>query len=120
MNLFQLGDFTLSSGKQSQIKIECDVLSDEDWKTLAYMASRFLPPFSCVVGIPTGGLPLAAAMEQYLSWVSSATLICDDVLTTGGSMEFYRKKYPDSIGLVAFSRAKLPPDWWIKPIWTLG
>jgi hypothetical protein len=37
MNLFQLGSFTLASGKSSYWKLECDALADDDIKTLAEM-----------------------------------------------------------------------------------
>lgn len=137
VNLFQQGDFTLSSGKKSNFKIECDALTNEDWETLALMASQLLPPFGEVIGVPTGGIKFAKCLEEYKT--VGKILIADDVLTTGGSM----KKMVDKIGkdrsndvevfeyeelenyladqvigIVAFARGRCP--WWITPLFQYG
>lgn len=122
MSLFKLGEFTSHSGLLLPFKIECDALTDEDWECLAWMAQRILLPFSEVVGIPQGGLKLAAAMEKYKSSLTSTrTLIVDDVWTTGRSMadEFrradrYQPDYRNIIGCVAFARGE--PSWWCEAI----
>ncbi len=123
MSLFQSGSFTSHSGLALPFKIECDALTDEDWRALAAIAAPILPPFSQSIGVPTGGLPLADAMLPYRShhpkvkhWV-----ICDDVLTTGASMEAVRAEYSSKpariIGLVAFARGDWPS--WVTPIFAL-
>ena len=62
MSLFRSGRFTLHSGDTSTLKIDCDALSDEDWQSIAVqVANRF--KFRAVVGVPSGGLPFARALE---------------------------------------------------------
>lgn len=61
-NLFQLGVFTLSSGKTSSWKLECSAFTQEDWRALAYLVSRMVGKFGTVEGVPSGGLQLAAAL----------------------------------------------------------
>lgn len=117
--LFQLGEVTLSSGRTSDWKIECDALTPADWDTLARLATRGMPSFRQVVGVPTGGLAFARALEKYAEPFSPYLLICDDVWTTGRSMEEMRFHQRDNEGLplgriqgvVAFSRAKYLPTW---------
>ena len=112
MNLFQTGDFTLSSGLKSWFKIDCDALTDEDIKTLAKLIYHRMPGFTTVVGIPTGGLRLAKALEEYVepTYRKDILLIVDDVLTTGKTMEQYKNKvleiWPDTEihGVVIFDR----------------
>jgi len=120
LNLFQLGDFTLSSGRKSDVKIDCDALSDESIQALAWMMKRMLLPFGTVEGIPQGGLRLAAELAKHSLPTSKRHLIVDDVLTTGASMEKARDKYlhqPDRIvlGVVIFARGPRVPLW-IKPL----
>ena len=114
-SLFRMGDFILHSGNRSSWKIDCNALTDADWKTLALMvAERF--SFGQVVGIPTGGLNLARALERYVS--TGATLIVDDVLTTGKSMKEERTKHTgEVIGVVVFARGAYPD--WIHPLFQL-
>jgi len=122
-SLFVGGHFTLHSGAPSRWKIECDVLTWEDWHTLATIAVRELdiPPFGQVVGIPRGGTALAEQMESYSIAGVKHTLICDDVWTTGGSMRKMQRECTDGVylvsGLVAFARN--PVDDWVKPIWRM-
>lgn len=119
MSLFRLGDFTLHSGDKSRWKIDCDILSTSDWDTLAFMIAEQIT-FNLVIGIPGGGDKLALALKQYETrfHVSKLVLLVDDVLTTGGSMEAYRKelllKGLNVVGVVVFARGKCPP--WIKPL----
>lgn len=116
------GEFTLHSGNTRNFKIDCDALSDKDIEAIAKIISDKLE-FSRVVGIPTGGQRLAKALERYKE-NTGVTLIVDDVLTTGNSMEEqYNKiketnKSKDIVGIVIFARGKCP--WWIIPIFELN
>ena len=115
MNLFQNSAFILSSGMQSNFKIECDVLTDDDWQTLAVIISNNFK-FSQVIGVPTGGIKLANKLCDFCS--HGPILVVDDVLTTGRHMEEVRANLDrcgkDYIGVVVFSRGKCPD--WITPI----
>lgn len=113
--LFQLGNFTLNSGEQSNFKIECDAFVDEDWTTLAWLLAERLPPFGKVEGVPRGGVRLAKALEEYARH-SDTLLIVDDVWTTGGSMERHRAGR-DAIGAVVFARK--PVAKWVIPLFTM-
>jgi len=118
-NLFRFGDFTLHSGNRSLYKIDCDCLTDDDWATLAIMIHDSINNFYDVIGVPTGGLKLANALEPYCSRnPRHPTLIVDDVLTTGNSMENARKQVErDCIGAVVFARSK--PPYWITPLFSM-
>ena len=74
MNIFQTGLYNLSSGQQSDFKIECDWLDANDWLTLAYLIQQRVRPFSQVEGVPRGGLQLAEALEPY----TRRCLFCQD------------------------------------------
>lgn len=115
MNLFQLGTFTLASGKQSSFKIDCDALTDADVECVASLIAQRMPPFSAVEGVPRGGLRLAAAMEQYKS-VEGRLLIVDDVLTSGGSMERHRAGRL-AMGAVIFARGSSP--FWVTSLFSM-
>lgn len=126
MNLFQLGDFTLNSGLKSNFKIDCDALTDDDVKCLAYMISKLVGPFSSVQGVPTGGLRLEEALRYYQSGNSYGHLLCDDVCTTGKSMNELKNKYLDTplpfrqetvSGAVIFNRGTCPS--WIIPLFSV-
>ncbi len=109
MPLFVRGLFRSHAERELSWKINCDALSDEDLETIAeVIAKKF--NFSRVVGIPTGGERLAAALQKYcLEQKSYPILLVDDVLTTGGSMETERKKYSQEvIGFVIFARGPCP------------
>lgn len=108
MNLFQQGNFILHSGGKSGWKIDCDALTDMDWDTLALMISERCK-FGAAIGIPRGGVKLAEALKQYIT--EGETLIVDDVLTTGTSMERERQRQGGKpTGFVVFARDKCP-DW---------
>lgn len=115
MNLFETGEFTLSSGIPSWWKINCDALTDEDIKTIAMLLTSHLPKFGSVEGVPTGGLRLAKAMEQYIT--TGPLLIVDDVCTTGHSMNKHRAGRWPAIGAVIFAR--YPVYSWIYALWSL-
>ena len=117
-DLFQFGDFTLSSGLTSRMKIECDVLSDAEIEGMAELLASRLPQFSCVEGVPTGGLRLANALKKYaLTCPHHPLLIVDDVLTTGASME-KKRAGRRAIGAVLFSRTTDWPDW-VTPLFVM-
>ncbi len=114
-HLFVDGEFIAHSGGTLQMKIECDALTDESIDALAKKIARTVPAFGAVHGIPRGGLRLAAALRP-LSHMSGPTLIVDDVLTTGASMEEARKSFGgEVIGVVIFARG--PWADWITPLW---
>lgn len=119
MTLFQAGEFTLNSGRQSGYKIECDALGKPDWAGIAaaIMEEKLIDvPFSTVVGVPRGGVPLAKALEQYTTPDVNALLICEDIVTTGGSIERFRREHVlasqwDAIRGVCFIARGKCPDW---------
>lgn len=131
MTLFQKGCFTLRSGKKSGYKIECDALTEADWAGIAeaMFEEDLLPKFSATWGVPRGGVPLAAALNAYCTNDPSAPhLICEDVVTTGGSMERYRKILEDDpqllqppggyVGVVFIARGKCPG--WVRPLFQMA
>lgn len=112
--LFRLAAVTLHSGKVSDWKIDCDALDDEDMRCVATLLTRQLPAFGAVEGVPRGGLRLADAIRPFQT--SGPLLIVDDVLTTGGSMEVYRRELMRRgdqlvLGAVIFSRADFMLSW---------
>jgi len=120
MNLFQKKTFKAHSGSIEHFKIECDALTNEDIKTLAYIIARRIP-FYDVYGIPKGGIRIANALEKYKDKNGHGYfLIVDDVLTTGNSMEEAKWKCyanPKITGVVLFARGKCPD--WVFPIFQL-
>lgn len=120
MNLFQLGSFDLHSGENSDYKIECDALTNEDWEALAYLIQK-RENFRKVVGVPTGGIKLADALSKYvIDDPYLPVLIVDDVLTTGKSMEEHKKKLNESyvLGYVVFARVRCPA--WIYSLFQMN
>ena len=121
-SLFQFGTFDLASGQASDWKIECDNLTQTDWAVLAHLAAQRLAAFNAVVAVPTGGKPFAIALMEHRTEEATSLLICDDVLTTGGSMERKReqvRKLTDRpvFGVCAFARGPCPN--WVIPVWSL-
>jgi orotate phosphoribosyltransferase len=125
MSLFQTGFFQLHSGESSNFKIDCDFLTDEDINAIALQLVHRLPTFRTVEGVPTGGLRLAEALQQYVvpqenGWykdVGYPLLIVDDVFTTGGSVEEHRAGRYEAIGAVIFARNPTPS--WITPLFRM-
>ena len=120
MTLFKTGYFTLHSGSKSYWKIDCDALTDNDWRTLAQMVYERVGHFRRVIGVPQGGLKLALAL-RHLCFPNPEypTLLVDDVLTTGASMEKLRETTAGAcIGAVVFARGACPD--WIIPIFTVS
>jgi len=67
-------------------------------------------PFSKVVGIPRGGLPLQWAMEEYITPGNHPWLVVDDVYTTGTSFREFctTKETMFAYKWVAFARKPIP------------
>lgn len=105
MGLFRLGSFTSHSGTKLDWKIECDALDVEDWECLAYLIAHRCQ-FGSVYGIPSGGVPLAKALEKYRTPDCKIRLVVDDVWTTGKSMMGALKE--NDIGYVVFARNPIP------------
>ncbi len=109
--LFSVGDFISHAGLPLKWKIECDAISPEQWSALATMIMDYQKePFSKVVGIPRGGLPLQWALEPFVTKGDHPWLVVDDVYTTGTSFrEFCTTK--DTMWAykwVVFARKPIP------------
>lgn len=119
MSLFQLGEFVPHSGGRSNYTIDCRRLTPSDWEALAVLAKERVGEFGLVVGVPTGGLNFARALWRHRTPGDETVLVCDDVMTTGRSMEEFRKaiRHP-SAGVVAFARSPCPN--WVMPLFVLG
>lgn len=113
MGLFEQGNFRLHSGSKSWFKIECGYLSGEDWQSIARLVAEQLD-FKDAIGVESGGLKLAEALKFYRKQKETLpTLIVDDVLTTGRSMERAKAKVQGrAIGVVLFARGKCPSWVW--------
>ena len=94
MKLFQDGDFKSHAGLPLKWKLECDAITDEEWRCIAKMVMDYqVQPFYKAVGIPRGGLKFAEAMNEYASGnPEDQTMICDDVFTTGTSFKDFVKE----------------------------
>ena len=116
--LFKTGEYKLHSGGASCWLINCEALTDKDIETLAKIISEKIE-FKEVQGIPNGGRRLASALKKY-EQNTGATLIVDDVLTTGNSFTEYSKKFKGDnlVGIVLFARGKCP--YWVIPIFELN
>ena len=116
IDLFQKVDFKSHAGLDLTWKIEMDALSRDEWECIAEMIIELSVPFREAVGIPRGGTILGTLLNQHGTGKREHPIcIVDDVLTTGGSMnEFKRKRQwrnpTKYIGGVVFARSR-PPDW---------
>ena len=112
VDLFQKVDFKSHAGLDLSWKIEMDALSENEWKCIAHMIIELSQPFQAAIGIPRGGLKLSGYLHEYSTQnPADPYLIVDDVMTTGGSMEEYKKEHFNDkyvIGWVVFARSKVP------------
>jgi hypothetical protein len=139
MSLFNYGGYILHSGRETNFKIDCDHLMNEDMYSIAKIISLMIGRFSKVVGIgdreESGGRRLARFLKPYERF-EGGLLIVDDVLTTGRSMEEFKRneeikdarrrfaKYEEIEndgklaiqGAVIFARGPCPH--WITPLFT--
>lgn len=125
--MIEFGWFSTHSKFQLPWKINCDDLTDKDWRELAKLiAGKF--SFNLVFGVPSGGLKLAKALMPHVAHPLTSMdrtypkLIVDDVLTTGNSMNEWRDKfcykYETPVGVVVFARGPCPD--WIWPIFSVN
>lgn len=124
MNLFQNQEITSAAGLKLPFKIDCDALTDEDIMALAVMAKKIISPSRCI-GVPTGGIRFAAAIEATGLWEHGYPVIIDDVWTTGTSVLKVASANGliDEIGhkvlcCVIFARGDYPH--WVKPIFDIN
>jgi len=124
--LFQSINFKSHAGLDLSWKIEMDVLTDNEWNTIANMILEISPPFSKAIGIPRGGVLLGELLNKHgTNKEEDPICIVDDVLTTGMSMVEYREGLPlerwqksCALGWVVFARVK-PPKW-IKALFQMN
>jgi hypothetical protein len=114
-NLFVEETFVGHSGGTLHWKIEMDALTNAEWKCIARMIMEHQKDFfQAAIGIPRGGLKLSGYLNEYCTHApTDPYLLVDDVLTTGGSMEEFKKEHfknKEVIGWVVFARRK-PADW---------
>lgn len=118
-DLFSLGKFTLHSGQKSFFKIDCDALTAGEVACLARLILDRVPPFGAVVGVPSGGDRLAAALAMNCRDACPRVLIVDDVYTTGDSIVRQREQVikdlrchrSDIVGIVLFAREPIDASW---------
>ena len=114
--LFEELDFIGHSGDPLHWKIECDAIFPNEWKCIARMIMEYEKrPFQAAIGIPRGGVELGRWLNEYSTQnPDDPYLICDDVLTTGGSFdEFVEENFKDKkyFGGCVFARNKPKQDW---------
>ena len=113
VDLFQKINFISHAGIPMSYKIECDGISKDEWSALAEMIMDFEKrPFSKVVGIPRGGLPLQWALEPYVTKGDHPWMVVDDVYTTGTSFREFctTKETMFAIKWVIFARKPINPN----------
>lgn len=115
-SLLQSSSFTTHAKIESNWKIECDVLTDEDWMVLARLGKTLIGDFGIVEGIPRGGIKFANELDKLKNQNSKTILIVDDVCTTGKSLiDFSERFNHQPLALVAFNRGRFNP-WWLNSI----
>ena len=121
MSLFNYGEFVLHSGKTTKFLIDSERLSSDDLEALAQVALPHLAAYRRVIGIPPGGLRLAAFLEKWTS-PDGQTLLVYDVWTTGQQMlgeadRLWHEGERHCLGLVIVARS--PTPWWVQPIFEM-
>jgi len=125
MNLFVRKTFKMHSGGIANYKIDCDALTYGDIETLAFIINEYCEEneikFSEVYGIPTGGIKIANALNEYIDDEGEYLLIVDDVFTTGKYMEEAKEKFKDRKvkGIVIFARNENKCPNWISPVFKM-
>lgn len=115
MNLFRNGSFVTHSGLTLGWKIDCDALTDDDIECLAHVAFNMLENIGFTdrfpmkyIGVPSGGIRLAEALNRHYGADGGEPFIVDDVLTTGSSMMRSMEQHGATRGLVIFARKPTP------------
>tara|TARA_B100001248_G_C27384126_1_gene458691 strand:+ start:1199 stop:1597 length:399 start_codon:yes stop_codon:yes gene_type:complete len=119
--LFQIGDFVSHAGIPLKWKIECDALEGQ-WDSIATMIMDYEKrPFSRVIGIPRGGLPLQWALEPYVTKGDHPWLVVDDVYTTGTSFREFctTKETMFAYKWVVFARKPVHKDDEVNALFTM-
>lgn len=118
--LIKHGSFVSHSGLTLPFKIDADALDDESIDNIAQVLIARLPTFGPVLGIPRGGLRLAAAIRRCRvgSW-DDPVLIVDNVASTWASMEEARLSHPDAVGAVIFDRSTIRRPAWCSALFTV-
>ena len=122
IDLFQTVDFISHAGLPLKWKIECDALSDDEWKTIAKMIREYEDQnWQYAVGIPTGATRLGEILTTYgTGSVKDPVLIVDDVYTTGKSfIDFEEKHYKDKKVIKWTVFARKPPTENVKVLFQL-
>lgn len=128
MSLFQWGNFTLHSGDKTWWRIDCDDLTESEIAIFAKMIREKAGEYHralCPDSHKGSAAPrLTSALHEHRAASSGRgykTLIVDDVLTTGASMNEVRQlaaasqlKGSEIEGYVIFARGTCPA--WITPI----
>ena len=78
-------------------------------------------PFSKVLGIPRGGLPLQKAMEKYVTKGDYPWMVVDDVYTTGTSFKKFctTKDTMWAFKWCIFARKPIPLDDNVNALFTM-
>ena len=114
-HLFQEQDFIGHSGDQLHWKIEMDALDDAEWSCIARMIMERTLPFREALG--------ELLNEHATSNPEHPICIVDDVLTTGGSFNYFLDQYLRNrepspvIGWCVFARDTCPS--WVQALFQM-
>tara|TARA_B110000046_G_C12982521_1_gene394049 strand:+ start:1018 stop:1404 length:387 start_codon:yes stop_codon:yes gene_type:complete len=122
IDLFQKIDFISHAGIPMSWKLECDGINEAEWSAIAKMIMEYqTEPFSKVIGIPRGGLPLQYALEPYVTEGDYPWLVVDDVYSTGTSFREYctSKQTMFAYKWVVFARKPVDKDCGVSALFTM-